>query len=84
MYEDLVDAIRRRGAILFVGAGVSKNVGVPTTTEIVTEIARQLDYDPQVFRSLAVLSLILGPKGGNLQCRAAGSHVYRQGEKLVP
>jgi SIR2-like domain len=53
MYEDLVDAIRRRGAILFVGAGVSKNVGVPTTAEIVNEIARQLDYDPLLFRSLA-------------------------------
>ncbi len=53
MYEDLVEAIQRKGAILFVGAGVSKNVGVPTTSEIVNEIARQLDYDPQVFRSLA-------------------------------
>ncbi|HEY1205029.1 MAG: SIR2 family protein [Bryobacteraceae bacterium] len=53
MYEDLVEAIRRRGAILFVGAGVSKNVGVPTTAEIVNEIARQLDYDPLAFRSLA-------------------------------
>ncbi len=53
MYEDLVEAIRRRGAILFVGAGVSKNVGVPTTAEIVNEIARQLDYDPVLFGSLA-------------------------------
>ncbi len=52
-HEDLVDAIRRRRAILFVGAGVSKNVGVPTTGEIVNEIARQLGYDPQEFRSLA-------------------------------
>jgi hypothetical protein len=53
MYEDLVEAIQHNGAILFVGAGVSKNVGVPTTGEIVNEIARQLDYDPQMFRSLA-------------------------------
>jgi hypothetical protein len=53
MYDDLVEAIRRRGAILFVGAGVSKNVGVPTTAEIVSEIARQLEYDPAVFASLA-------------------------------
>jgi hypothetical protein len=52
-YEDLVDAIRRKRAILFVGAGVSKNVGVPTTGEIVNEIARQLGYDPQDFRGLA-------------------------------
>jgi hypothetical protein len=53
MYEDLVGAIRRKGAILFVGAGVSKNVGVPTSSEIVSEIARQLGYDPQKFGSLA-------------------------------
>lgn len=52
-YDDLADAIRRRRAILFVGAGVSKNVGVPTTGEIVTEMARQLGLDPQEFRTLA-------------------------------
>jgi SIR2-like domain len=52
-HEDLVDAIRRKRAILFVGAGVSKNVGVPTSGEIVNEIARQLGYDPQEFRGLA-------------------------------
>jgi hypothetical protein len=52
-HDDLVEAIKRRRAILFVGAGVSKNVGVPTTGEIVNEIARQLDYDPQLFRGLA-------------------------------
>jgi hypothetical protein len=52
-YEDLVDAIRRKRAILFAGAGVSKNVGVPTTGEIVNEIARQLGYDPQEFGGMA-------------------------------
>jgi len=52
-HEALVDAIRRQRAILFVGAGVSKNVGVPTTGEIVNEIARQLGYDPREFRDLA-------------------------------
>lgn len=50
-YEDLIDAIRQRRAILFVGAGVSKNVGVPTTGEMVTEIARQLGEDPAIFRT---------------------------------
>jgi len=49
---DLVEAIRQKRAILFVGAGVSKNVGVPTTDEIVAEIAKQLGYDPEWFRSL--------------------------------
>ncbi len=51
--DDLVEAIRNQRAILFAGAGVSKNVGVPTTGEIVSEIAKQLGYDPQSFRGLA-------------------------------
>jgi hypothetical protein len=50
-FEDLIDAVRERRAILFVGAGVSKNVGVPTTGELVTEIARQLGEDPAIFRT---------------------------------
>lgn len=49
---DLVEAVRQKRAILFVGAGVSKNVGVPTTDEIVAEIAKQLGYDPEWFRTL--------------------------------
>jgi hypothetical protein len=49
---DIVEAIRQRRAILFVGAGVSKNVGVPTTQEMVAEIAKQLGYDPKDFNSL--------------------------------
>lgn len=50
--NDLIEAIRNKRAILFVGAGVSKNVGVPTTQEMVAEIAKQLGYDPADFRSL--------------------------------
>ena len=49
---ELVEAIRHKRAILFVGAGVSKNVGVPTTDEIVLELARQLGCDPAWFQSL--------------------------------
>ncbi len=51
-YDELVEAIQRRRAILFVGAGVSKNVGVPTTDEMVAEIAKQLGYNADEFRSL--------------------------------
>ncbi len=49
---DLVEAIRNKRALLFVGAGVSKNVGVPTTQEMVAEIAKQVGYDPDHFRTL--------------------------------
>jgi len=51
-YTDLAQSIRNQRAILFVGAGVSKNVGVPTTEEMVDEIAKQLGHDPESFRSL--------------------------------
>lgn len=51
-YADLAEAIRNQRAILFVGAGVSKNVGVPTTEEMVAEIAKQLGHDPETFRGL--------------------------------
>jgi hypothetical protein len=51
-YPDLIEAIRNKRGILFVGAGVSKNVGVPTTHEMVAEIAKQLGYDPNEFRTL--------------------------------
>jgi len=51
-HPHLIDAVRSQRAILFVGAGVSKNVGVPTTEEMVTEIAKQLGQDPETFRSL--------------------------------
>lgn len=49
---DLAEAIRNKRAILFVGAGVSKNVGVPTTGEMVSEIAKQLGEDPERFRAM--------------------------------
>jgi hypothetical protein len=51
-YEDLVEAIRNRRAILFAGAGVSRNVGVPTSGELVEEVARRLGYEPESFRSM--------------------------------
>ncbi len=54
-YDDLVEAVRNKRAILFVGAGVSKNVGVPTTTEIIIEIAKQSGYDPESFRTMGDL-----------------------------
>jgi len=50
--SDLVDAVRRRQVILFVGAGVSRHLGLPSWGELVSEMAKQLDYDPDVFKSL--------------------------------
>ncbi len=43
--------------ILFVGAGVSVSLGLPSWGQLIAEVAKQLDYDPRVFRRE------LAPKG---------------------
>jgi hypothetical protein len=51
MIEPLIQAVRNRQAILFVGAGVSRQLGLPSWNELISEMAKQLDYDPAVFQS---------------------------------
>lgn len=51
MYEALQKAVRERQLILFVGAGVSVNLGLPAWADLISEVARQLDYDPEVFHT---------------------------------
>lgn len=49
MIEELAEAVREKQAILFVGAGVSMNLGVPSWKDLIDEMARKLEYDPKVF-----------------------------------
>src|SRR5688572_15170426 len=51
MIEPLIDSIRSRQFVLFVGAGVSKNLGLPSWDELIGEMGDQLDFDPMVFKS---------------------------------
>ena len=50
--QELVHAIRDRNALLFVGAGVSMNLGVPSWKQLTAHIAERLGYDPDEFRRL--------------------------------
>ncbi|OHB52683.1 MAG: Sir2 family NAD-dependent protein deacetylase [Planctomycetes bacterium GWF2_42_9] len=47
----LKDAYRRKALILFVGSGISSNLGLPTWKQLISEIAKQLDFDPDVFKT---------------------------------
>lgn len=49
--DDLIASYREGNVILFVGAGVSKNLGLPTWSELITHIADELGYDPEIYKS---------------------------------
>jgi hypothetical protein len=49
--DDLIESYRERNVILFVGAGVSKNLGLPTWSELIKHIADELGYDPEIYES---------------------------------
>jgi hypothetical protein len=50
--RELVEAIRGGNAILFAGAGVSMNLGLPSWSDLIRHMAEDLDFDPDVFASL--------------------------------
>lgn len=49
--DDLKSAYRDRNVILFVGAGVSKNLGLPAWSELIDHIADELGYDPEIYKT---------------------------------
>lgn len=50
--QELVRAIHDRNALLFVGAGVSMNLGVPSWRQLTAHIAERLGHDPEEFSRL--------------------------------
>jgi len=50
--NELVEAVEKDRVILFVGSGVSQNLGLPSWSELVDQIAQELGFDPDVFRLL--------------------------------
>ena len=49
MIEDLVEAIKNRRAILFAGAGISMNVGLPSWRTLIDHMGKELGFDPEIF-----------------------------------
>jgi hypothetical protein len=50
--DELAAAVRARRALLFVGAGVSMNLGIPSWAELTAHMAARLGYDPAAFAAL--------------------------------
>lgn len=49
-YDELKKAIKDRNAILFVGAGISATLGLPTWNDLIGKMGKDLGYDPDLFK----------------------------------
>lgn len=50
MNKELKKAIKEKNVILFVGAGISATLGLPTWDSLITEIGNNLGYDADLFK----------------------------------
>lgn len=51
MNQELLDAYQNGKILLFIGAGISSTLGLPTWSQLIDYIAKSLEYDPDVFKS---------------------------------
>lgn len=51
MTDQLAEAYRSRRLILFVGAGVSMGLGLPSWRQLIDHMARELGFDPDIYRT---------------------------------
>ncbi|WP_011581808.1 MULTISPECIES: SIR2 family NAD-dependent protein deacylase [Chelativorans] len=49
--QQLAEAIKRRSAVLFVGAGVSMSVGLPSWDKLIRQMEQELGIDPETTKS---------------------------------
>ena len=52
MITELGNAVRNKRVLLFVGAGVSKELGLPVFSALIDHLAESLGYEPDIFHSL--------------------------------
>lgn len=51
-FSDLKKGIKSGQVILFIGSGVSTTLGLPSWSDLLDKIAKELDYDPHIFSIL--------------------------------
>ena len=56
--DKLLDAIRKKNCILFVGAGVSINLGLPSWSKLIDQMGNELEFDSEVFQCLGDYSTL--------------------------
>lgn len=49
--DQLIESYKKENLILFIGAGVSKNLGLPSWGALIAEVAEQLSYSPPIFET---------------------------------
>ena len=49
--DELISSYKNKNVILFVGSGISNNLGLPTWSELINHVAKELDYDPEIYAS---------------------------------
>ncbi len=67
--EQLISSYKQGNVILFIGAGVSMNLGLPSWKQLIEKVAIELDYDPDIYKTLGsdlALAEYYRVKKGNL------------------
>jgi hypothetical protein len=49
--DDIITTYNEKNLILFVGAGISKNFGLPTWSELSNHMGEELGYSPEIFKT---------------------------------
>lgn len=52
MYEEIREKLNANNMIVFIGAGVSATLNLPTWGQLIDEMAKELGFDPYVFKEL--------------------------------
>lgn len=67
--EQLLEAYKQNNVILFVGAGLSMGLGIPSWNQLIEKIASDLGYDPEIYSTFGdnlALAEYYRLKNGNL------------------